>query len=584
MNGVARLLALICIAWSMAPGSGRTEAPYDLILAGGRVFDGTGNPWFTADVGIRGGRIAAIGGLDGAQPKQRIDVSGQAIAPGFIDIHSHADDMVGNRVGLRSADARRRQAANFITQGITTVVVNPDGFGEVGLAMDEQRSQLETRGIAPNAVLMVPHNAVRAQVMGGDYQRPARDAEIAEMRRLTRRAMQQGAFGLSSGLEYSPGRWSTTDELTALMEEVAAYRGVHISHIRSESKAPMWWLPSQKIASPATLMESMAEIITVAERTRSVGVISHIKARGASAWGQSAAIIDMIEAARARGVQVYADQYPYDTSGSDGRVVLVPQWAFGMANDGASVDSAIGTIVARPEAGAAPSSAEMRTRLKAVLADAEARAALYYDINFTIEFRGGAEKITVLDHPDRSIIGQSLAEIAKARRTSAADVAISFQLDGFADLPGGARLRSFSLDDTDIIDLMRRSWVATASDGDVRLPEDGPAVHARSYGTFPRKLSYYVRERRAISLEHAVRSSTSLPAQIMGLKDRGVLREGAAADIVVFDPERIQDTSTVTDPHRYAAGIGFVWINGVAVVASGAPTGALPGQVLRPDR
>lgn len=541
----------------------QTNAQFDLIIENGRVIDGSGNPWFHADVGVSNGVIVSVGELDYAEADRRIDVAGMVVAPGFIDIHSHADDNQGRKTGLRSEDIERRRAVNIVTQGVTTIAVNPDGSGEPGLSIADQRKQLNEKGVGPNIVLMAAHNAIRAAVMREDHQRPANAEEIGAMQAQVRTAMDDGAFGLSSGLEYVPGRWSEAEELVQLMEAVAPYRGVHISHMRSETTAPMWWVPSRHAANPPQLLDAVREIIEIAERTGTKGVVTHMKVRGTTHWGQSAQVIELIEAARARGVEMYGDQYPYDTSGSDGELVLIPLWALGLEK--------------RPDE---DERVDFDEHFRSVLNDPAQRDTLIRDIRHAIAFRGGADNIVVFEYPDPAAIGRDLGTLADERRLSPAEMAIQMQLEGFTDRPGGARLRSFSLAESDMEALMARPWVATTSDGGVTLPEDGPAVHARYNGTFTRKIARYVRERGTLTLEFAVRAGTSLPAQILGLSDRGFVRAGMVADLVVFDTDKIQDNASFTDPHQLSTGVFYVWVNGIAVVDDGEPTGTLPGAVL----
>lgn len=539
---------------------------FDILITGGRVLDGTGNPWFYADVGIRDGRIAAVGRLAaaGVSAARTIDARGKIVAPGFIDIHSHADDGRSERGGLRDPDPRRRAAPNLVAQGITTVVVNQDGRSPWPIR--EQRERIERGGIGPNAILLVGHGAVRGQVMGEDFRRPATAEEVERMRALVRQGMQEGAWGLSAGLEYTPGRWSTTDEVAALVEEIVPWGGVYISHERSEGSDPMWYWPSQDEPGPPTLLDAVRETIEIGERTGATVVASHIKAKGAHYWGSSHAAIRLIEAARARGVDVWADQYPYDTSGSDGSTVLVPRWALA---------DAAGMRASRDDA-----RRDFAAALRRTLADPDAAARVRTDVAHEISRRGGADRIVVFDHPDPSFVGASLAELAARHGLTPVEMALKLQLEGDASRPGGARVRGFSLAEYDIESYAAMPWVATATDGGIALPEDGPGVHARFYGTFPRKLAYYARERGVLSLEDAVRSATWLPATILGLRDRGMVREGFHADIVVFDPERIRDTATFFEPHQYPEGIEHVLVNGQFVVDAGRLTMALPGKVI----
>lgn len=544
------------------------QAPtYDLLITGGRVYDGTGNPAFPADVAVRDGRIVAVGRLGNAPARQRIDATGKVVIPGIIDIHSHADDGSSPDGGFRDANARRRAAPNLVMQGVTTVVVNQDGRSPLPIA--EQRRRVTELGIGPNAALMVGHGSVRGQVMGRDVRRPARADEVERMKAIVRQAMLDGAWGLSAGLEYAPGRWSTTDEVVALAREVAPFHGVYISHERSEGQDPMWFWPSQDSAGPPTLLDAIRETIEVGEKGGIRVVASHIKTKGANYWGSSGAAIQLIERARARGVDVWADQYPYATSGTDGNTVLVPQWA--LARDEAPIDGARGA-------------ADYPAALRRVLANPVQDARLRRDIAHEIQRRGGAGQVLVFEHPDTGVVGKNLAQVAQRWQVSDVDAAIQLQLRGYPDRPGGGRVRGFSLDERDIEAYAALPWVATASDAGIALPEDGPATHARYYGTFPRKIRHYAMTRGVLSVEDAIRSMTSLPAQIMGMRDRGQVREGMVADLAVLDLTRLTDKATFTNPHQYAEGVEWVLVGGTAVVARGAPTWALPGKVLAPPR
>lgn len=558
-------LALVAFFAVALPLSAQDPGPFDVLITGGHVIDGTGNPWFSADVGIRDGKIAAVGRLVGATATRTIDARGKVVTPGFIDLHTHGAE------GLESEDRRRRAAPNVVTQGVTTVVINPDGGGPISIG--DQRATLERLGIGVNAILMVPHNTVRAEVMGLDYKRAALPDEVERMRALVRRGMEEGAFGLSAGLEYVPGIWSDTDELVALVEELVPYDGFFHAHERSGGFVPMWWRPALDDpdgvgANKLTMVDWVAEMIEIGERSGARVHLTHMKARGATYWGSSHAAISLINRARARGVRVFGDQYPYTTSGSDGNVTLVPAWALGEDRWGDASDE----------------TPDYREALRKTLADPSKVDGLRRDIEHETVYRGGAENIVVFDYPDTSYIGKSVAELAAARRQSLTEFAISLQLEGFADRPGGARLRSFSFSEEDIEALASQPWVATASDGGISLPEDGPATHARYYGTFPRKIRRYALDQDIISVEAAVRSATSLPAQILGLRSRGLLREGFIADVVVMDLDRVRDMATFEDPHQFAEGIEYVLLKGDFVVdGEGNPTGSLSGVVIVRD-
>lgn len=556
---VGFLAAAIALATTSAAPLGAQErgAHFDLILRGGRVLDGTGTPWIRADVGIRDGRIAAVGLLPDASATRVVDVTDRIVAPGFIDLHSHADDNTRGP-NIRDADARRKAAPNLVAQGITTVVVNQDGRSPWPIR--GQRQAIEEGGVGPNVMLMVGHGEVRRQVMGQDVQRPATPAEVDRMRALVRQALEEGAVGMSAGLEYNPGRWATTDEVVALVEELMPFDGVYISHERSEGTDPMWFWPSQDDPGPPTLLDAVEETIEIGRRTGAKVVASHIKAKGAHYWGSSHAAMQLIERARNEGVRIWADQYPYATSGSDGNTVLIPGWALARRDGETFADA-----------------------LRRTLSDREQAGDLRRDIAHEIRRRGGPDRVVIFDHPDSALVGRSLREVAAERGTNEVEMALRLQLDGDPERAGGGRLRGFSLSEDDVEAYGARNWVATATDGGIALPTDGP-VHARFYGTFPRKLAHYARDRGVLSMEDAVRSSTWLPAQILGLKDRGMILEGFVADLVVFHPDEIRDTSDFFEPHQYPEGIDHVLVNGTFVVENGELTWALPGKVIPSNR
>jgi len=524
----------------------------DLLFTGGRVLDGSGNPWFYGDVAVKDGRIVAVGKLGGRfQASRTIDITGKVIAPGFIDIHTHTYDDVTGETSWSGANEARYGAPNYVSQGVTSVVSNSCGYGPPDLRA--QMAALEKRGTGVNVMLLVGHNSVRREVMKDDHKRPATADEVARMAALVRQAMEAGAWGMSSGLEYVPAIWSTKDEVAALARELVPYDGVLMVHERSSGLTPMWYVPSQDPPGPPTMIENIQELIDVSESSGARVVASHIKARGADFWGASAILIRMIEEARDRGVDIWADCYPYNTSGSDGSTLLIPRWA-----------------LTRP----------FRASLEAALKDPAKAAALDKDIKAALNWRGGASNVVLMDHPDKSLVGKSVGELARARGLSDVEMVVRLQLEGDPNRAGGARLRGFSMSEADIEAFYARPWVATSSDGSIALEADGP-VHARYYGTFPRKIRHYALERGVQSLENAVRSMTSLPALICGLRDRGLVRVGLRADLVVFDPAAIADTATFSEPHRHAAGIDHVLVNGRFTVEAGKLTGARPGLLLK---
>jgi N-acyl-D-amino-acid deacylase len=557
----------VLIFFSLASSTFTQQQSYDVIITGGHILDGTGNPWLATDIAIKDGKIAAMGRLDGATARRTIDARGHYVAPGFIDIHSHSDEGLGT--------TRTNTNPNDIAQGITTVVVNQDGRSPQW-PLTKQRSLYEQQGIGTNAILMIGHGTIRAAAMKNDFRRLAAPAEIEEMKKLARQGMEDGAFGMTAGLEYVPGRWSDTEELIEIAKAIAPYQAVYISHERSEGRDPMWKNASDPTPS-VDLLEAVKETIEIGEKGGITVVASHLKAKGASFWGSSYAATRLIAEARDRGVRAYADQYPYPTSGSDGTTVLIPMWS--LMDEGVDAGGQLGQL----QRGNPESFKRMRDNLARRLNDTATRGKVRRDISHEIDRRGGADKIVVFEFSDPSYHEKSLGEIARLRKEDPVDTAIWIQMNGL-NRPGGARMRGFSLSEYDIEHIMQQEFTATCTDGGTVAPGQG-IPHPRFYGTFPRKLRHYTFDRKIISLPFAIRSMTSLTAQILGLKDRGMIKENYWADIVVFDPGKVRDRATYTNPHQYAEGIPYVLVNGELVVDEGKFTGKLPGKVLtRPGR
>jgi N-acyl-D-amino-acid deacylase len=495
--------------------------PFDLLIRNGRVLDGSGNPWLREDLGIRGDRIVARGRLTAATATRIIDADGLVVAPGFIDAHSHAGGAVARET--------LRDAAGLLAQGITTIVTNPDGGGPVDIAA--QRQTLEAGGVGVNVALLIGHGSVRGAVMGAVRRLPTPE-EHTRMAALVTAAVDAGAFGLSSGLFYEPGRNAELEEVIALARVAG---GVYTSHIRDEGNYT------------TGLVASVREVIRVAEDAKVRGIVTHIKALGPDSWGQSATVIADINAARARGVEVWADQYPYEASSTSLGAAVLP----------------------------GPSSPEA---LKPRLAEPYSSDELMKEVTENIRRRGGPASIVIASGrgaPD--LAGQHLEQIAKARGVTPAEAAVDILLKG------GASIVSFNMSEDDIRAFMRQPWTMTSSDGELSLP--GPSrPHPRGHGAFARKLAVYVRERGVISLEEAVRAATSAPARVFGFADRGELREGAFADVIIFDPQKVQDLATYTDPHQHATGMRWVLVNGRVGIDDGKPTKALAGVVLRRAR
>jgi N-acyl-D-amino-acid deacylase len=536
----------------------RQVAQYDLLIRNARVLDGSGNPWFIADVAVKDGRIAAIGPLGSAAAARTIDATSKFLAPGFIDIHSHSDRGLG--------DMNLRYNVNMVAQGITLSVVNQDGRSPWPIR--DQKARYETQGVGSNVALMVGHGAVRTRVMGARANQVATDADITAMQGLVEEGMKDGAYGLSTGLEYVPGRYSEPREVIEITRPVKKFGGFYISHERSEGRDPMWHVASDPTPY-VDLLDAVKETIAIGRETGVPVICSHLKAKGADFWGASHAATRLIAEAREQGVEVYADQYPYDTSGSDGSTVLIPMWA--LVPPGTAVGGQLG------EGGRARG--DVKANLEARLGNPEEAAKIRRDIAHEITRRGGPSRVVVYDFPDPKYVEKSIEWIAKDRGITHVDAAIWIQMNG-TDRPGGARMRGYSLSEIDIEHIMQQDFTATCTDGDTVAFGQG-VPHARFYGTMPRKLRRYAMDRRTISLPFAIRSMTSLPAQIMRLPDRGWIRTGYWADLVIFE-ESVEDLATFTEPHQYPRGVPFVFVNGVAVVDDGKFTKALPGKVLSP--
>jgi N-acyl-D-amino-acid deacylase len=524
---VLATLHLLAVARIAAPA----QEHFDVLIRNGRILDGSGNPWYPADVGIRGDRIVALGRLEGAAATTVVDAAGLYVAPGFIDVHSHADE------GL---DRPELQAATpIVAEGVTTLVLNPDGGGPWPLS--DQRTRYETHGIGVNVALMVGHGTVRREVMGME-DRPPTEEELEKMKAMVREGMSAGAFGLTSGLYYAPGSYATTEEVVALAKEVYPV-GLYTSHIRDESDYTVG------------LLAAVDEVIRVAEEAQIPGIVTHFKALGPNSWGLSEAACLRIERARDRGVQVWADQYPYEASGTSIVGALVPRWA--LAGE---------TMPGRPS--------PLQSRLK----EPKERARLREDLSAKLDRRGGAATLQISRHVhDPSLEGKTLAQIAEARGIAPVDAALQLLEEG------GAGLVSFNMSQEDIANIMKKDYTMTCSDGGLVAMGEGKP-HPRYYGTFPRKIARYVKDRHVIGLAHAIRSMTSLPATVFGFGGRGVLREGAYADLVVFDLARIRDRATYENPHQLAEGVEDVLVNGTFALQDGRPTGSLSGTVLRPEK
>jgi N-acyl-D-amino-acid deacylase len=518
---------LLLSSWALRPQSSQSNPfDFDMVIRGGRVFDGAGNPWINADVGVRGDTIVAIGPSLSGNAAHEIDAHGLVVSPGFIDIHTHA------RRGIFDVPT----ADNYVRQGVTTLFEGPDGSSPIPLAAFLEK--IEAAKITPNWAVFVGQGSVREAVIGR-VNRPATAAEIEKMKELVKQGMKDGAFGLSSGLVYVPGIYTPAAEVEALGAVAGSMGGIYQSHMRNEA---------------ASVLESVRETIAVGEKGRMPTQITHHKIIGTGNWGKSVDTLRLVAEARARGVDVTIDQYPY-TASATGISVLLPPWALEGSND---------QIIARVKDSA------MRAKIKGEIVE-----------SLRLERGGGdAKNVAVSSCPwDSGLAGKNLAEITRARGAEPT-------LENAAETvmwiveKGGAQGIFHAINESDLERILQAPETMIASDGEVCIFGKA-SPHPRSYGTFVRVLGRYARERHTITLADAVRKMTSLPAWRAGLHDRGLIRLGMKADIAIWDADRIADTATYERPHQYAAGVSRVIVNGQVVFEDGKMTPARPGRVLR---
>jgi N-acyl-D-aspartate/D-glutamate deacylase len=505
------------------PRIGEAQERFDVIIRDGKVFDGTGNPWFHADIGIRGDRIAAVGDLSDATAPDDFDASGLVVAPGFIDTHTHA--------GGGLATEELSHARPLLAQGLTMILANPDGRSPLDL--EEQRRRFLEHGLGVNVGQMVGHGSVRQAVLGME-DRLATPEEMEEMKSLLRTALAQGAWGFSAGPFYTPGSYSDTNEHVELGRVAAEFGVPYQSHVRDEADYTIG------------VVAAVEEVITVAREAGIPGVFTHAKVLGPNVWGFAQAIVHRIERARAEGLEIYADQYPYPASATGLSAALLPRW------------SQVGGL----------------DSLRARLEDPATLERIRLSMVENLARRGGADRIQFRRFvPDPSIEGRLLSDVARDRSTDPIDLSVELLKSG------GPSIVSFNMHERDIETFMSQTWTMTSSDGDL-VPWMEGVPHPRAYGAFPRKIRHYVLEEEVIDLAFAIRSMTSLPAQVYQIPDRGMLREGMAADLVVFDLARIRDNATFTKPHQLAEGMVHVLVNGRAAIQDGEFTGVLAGRVL----
>lgn len=519
------------------------EAPFDLLIVGARIVDGSGAPWYRGDIGIREGRIARIGKLAGAPAARVVDAAGRVAAPGFIDVHVHVEENLP-----ADPDAR-----NLLADGVTTVITGNCGASDRDVA--GWLSRFSESSVAVNVGTLYGHNTARSEVMGNADRAPT-PRELAEMESLVRRAMRDGAMGLSTGLIYSPGMFAQPREIAALARVAGESGGIYATHMRSENDR---------------VFESIEESI---EAARAAGVplqISHFKVTSQRLWGESRRMLARVEAARASGLDVTLDQYPY-TASSSGLDVLLPEWALGAERDGPrrAVERRLADRKLRKRI-----AAEMHERLGTALGRRDLSYAVVAAAPWDASLEGKSLRQITLESGRRGI---------GARDALAADIETMLRVcqRGAASGRGGVcgtQMIYHSMNEEDVERIFASPLTMIARDGGVASLTAGNP-HPRSFGTSARVLARYVRERGLVSLEEAVRKMTSLPAQRFGLEGRGLLREGLRADVVLFDPEEVEDLSTFQDPHHDSRGFDLVLVNGVIVRDGGRPTCARPGMAL----
>lgn len=530
---------------------------YDLLIKGGMVIDGTGSPWIKRDIGIVKDRIVKIGRIEG-QAKKTIDARNKVVAPGFVDLHSHTDHNILPCPGANS----------FVMMGVTTAVVGNCGltlaptspetlpllrrYLDPFLQEDFQYSwkwrtladffsEVEKQGTGLNLAPLVGHGTIRLAVKGLE---PgiATPAEMNEMKRLLTEAMEEGAFGMSTGLIYAPGSYTDTPEIIELASVLKNYGGIYTTHMRNENDH---------------LIESVEEAIQIGEANDIAVEISHHKALGRTNWGKVNATLRQLEDARKRGVDIGCDAYPYVAT-STGITAIVPTWL---------LEGGVDMLLEKLR------DPELREQAKKDIIEGTMKGS-------NAVKAAGWDGIRIAGCPsNRNYEGKSIGEIL--RMTNRFSDPFNGFFDFILEINGNAKIISFSIDEADVKTVLSHPLTAIISDAGAMAPSMGGKPHPRTYGTFPRVLAKYVREEKLLSLEEAVRKMTSLPAGRAGISDRGVLREGLFADVVVFDPETIKDKATFDEPHQYAEGIDFVIVNGALAVENGKLTNARLGRVLK---
>ncbi|MFC2165327.1 amidohydrolase family protein [Acidobacteriota bacterium] len=537
---------LTILAFALTGCSNKAEEEYDILITNAKIIDGSGKPAFEGDIGIRGESITKIGNLRGKAAVITLDVQGMVVSPGFIDMHTHCDR------GLADSDSNAN--INYLTQGVTTVLIGPDGGGTFKIA--KAKARWEEQGIGTNALLLVGHGSVRRAIMRTEQRAPTEE-ELEKMKTLIRQAMEEGAWGMSNGLQYIPDRYSETEEVIALAKVASEFGGIYHTHQRSEEDK---------------VVEATEETIQISKEAGIKTDLTHIKASGKSNWGLMREVVRSINEARSQGVPIYADMYPYNMAsvGTNSRNFNIP-------ND----------LLAEIQ-GEDSDRQKYADRLANALSDPQKRASIK---KLTVE--GGPDKnnfaalfgwdaiAIVSAKTNTQLIGKTFADLAQEQNRDAFDVAA----DLFIEEKENVYTSIGTMSEEDMKLVMSQDWLMFCSDGYTFKPseltsETPSPAHPRSYGSFPRVFRKYVREEHTLTLEEAIRKMTSLPASFLGIKDRGLLTEEYKADIIVFDSESMSDLATYIGPHRYSTGIKHVIINGKISIENSQFKGMLNGKVL----
>ena len=555
---ISALIVFICFLFIASHARARQQAgaaPFDVVILNGHIIDGTGSPWYSGDVGIRDGRIAAIGNLAGAPATRTIDAAGRVVAPGFIDMLGQSevsilvDPRVPSKIYQGITTEITGEGGSIAPQNDFTLQGDADMYKHYGITPDwrtftQYFARLGKQGIGINLATYVGATQIRRIVIG-DADRAATPAELDRMKSIVDQSMEQGARGVSTSLEYAPAPYASTEELIALAAESAKYGGIYATHMRNEGEG---------------IMTALAETARIAREARTPVEIWHLKTAGKHMWGRMPDVVSFIDHARASGLDVAADTYAY-TAWNNSLSAFIPPWAHDGGDD------------------------KLIERLK----DPATRARIRKDMETQTEAWDnewqeipGPEAIlisSVLNPTLKPFLGKRISDVAAAWHKDAIDAICDFLIQDHA----ATSVSVFGMDEKDVELALKQPWVSVDNDSGGTSPEgilgeDHP--HPRAYGTFPRILAKFVREEHLLTLPDAIRKFSALPAQRLRITDRGVLKKGMWADVVVFNPETVHDVATYENPNQFSVGMDYVLVNGKLVIDNGTMTGVLPGQVL----